>query len=38
MIGCQDMGGLFIENFDKIRGGAQLQNPISFELVVQSGK
>jgi len=26
------------ENLEKIRGGAQFQNPMSFELVVQSGK
>jgi len=32
------MGVNFFENFEKKKGGAQLQNTISFELVVQSGK
>jgi len=38
MISFQDMGVYFFENLEKIKGGAQLQNPVFFEVVVQSGK
>ena len=38
MIGFRDMRGLIFWKFRENKGGAQLKNSISFELVVQSGK